>query len=119
MRKAPLVACGLATKKLTGNRPTAGEPPGQLVPGNAFLPARLHMKVWLKASVFAKAPATPLFRNVVNVPLLKLPEAGDPKAAVKMGNATWPGRPVFPKLHAGLPVCPHIGLAAVKIFRLF
>ena len=88
MRKAPLVACGLATKKLTGNRPTAGEPPGQLVPGNAFLPARLHMKVEVKASVFAKAPATPLFRKVRNVPLVKLPEAGEPKAAVMMGSGT-------------------------------
>src|SRR5262249_35160650 len=100
-RNAPLVAHGLARKKLTGNKPVVGALPGQTFTGNAFLPARLHMLVILPARLLAKAPATPLFRNVTKVPLLTIAlvlVVVGPNAALKTGSATWPAKPKLAKL---------------------
>src|SRR5438874_8799223 len=94
-----------------------------MVPGNAFFPARLHMKVDVKASVFAKAPATPLFRKVRNVPLVKLAEVGEPKAAVMIGNALLLPHPAIGlkwPTHAGPPVAllmARLACAALNSFR--
>src|SRR6266568_2730182 len=93
---------------------------GQFTPGKALLPARLHMKVLLFASVLANAPATPLFRKVMKVPLLKPELAERPlNAADRIGSGAWPGSPLFAKLQAGFPGSPHFGFAAIKSFKLF
>ncbi len=91
-------ALGFATKRFAAYGPTAGEDAGQLTPGKAFCPARLHMKVLVVARLFAKEPAAPLLRNVTNAELEKFAFAALPKAVVVIGTATWPARPQLAKL---------------------
>jgi hypothetical protein len=82
-------------KMLAGNVTGAAVivPQGFTTPplGKALGPASLHMKVALVAKEFAKAPAKPLFKSKINVPLLNPLAAGRPlKALLKMGSAAWP-----------------------------
>src|SRR2546425_958544 len=90
-------------KKFAGNWPFTGAKEGQFTPGKALLPARLHMKVLVVASVFAKAPATPFPRNGTNVPLRKLALVCEPpiepvNAAVMIGRGACPAKPQSAKL---------------------
>src|SRR5579872_5958454 len=86
MRNAPLVAVGLTRKKFVGKAPASGAEAWQFTPGNAFLPARLHMNVEVVASVLANEPGVPFFRKLMKVELVKLAEAAEPNAAVMIGN---------------------------------
>src|SRR5215813_4557817 len=96
---------GLSRKKLIGYGPGALAAGRTRAQGLKVLPNIRQTYSWFVAIVLAKDPAAPFCRLVMKPvdwypdPAAIAPsEPRAPKAASKMGNGAWPGRPIFWKL---------------------